>query len=158
MGVIEGIKKIQYPLSQEDIKDVKRFYDPKRGEYSAERIYAEMYELNKAALVGAYGKETGEKYAGPFVPMPKVSITTREEKRREWLANLYTVTRSFIYQCEESPNVRSERDEDGRRHWIYHPFLQMLVSWKDIMAAQLAEYVVEEVRGDLMHRKPWSEF
>lgn len=159
MGTVQGIKKIQ--LCSTDIMDVQELKAcrAKNGDFSAKAIYKALYNLNRAAIFGRYGDKEAEKMVEPLRAMPKVTIDTREETRKEWLANLYTVLQCFIYQCSEMPNVTSIRDEYNNWTHIKCPCLKALESWEHQMAASLANYIVDEVRGELCKRKKtWAMF
>ena len=158
-GTIEGIKKIQlYPNDARDVAELRecRFVN---GDYSVGKIYRALYNLNRAALMGRYGEKCGKQMAGNIGKPSVKAIDIKEEKRREWLANLYTVLGCFIYQCSEAPNIKSESDGLGGWMHIPCPFLRFLQKWHNLMAAQLAEYVVTEVRGrGVRGGKSWDEF
>ena len=158
MGVIEGVKKIELDTARiANVPELKECL-AEDGEYSSTKIYKALYDLNRRALIGRYGEKNGTKMAGDLGEMPNISVKTGEDTRREWLANLYTVMSSLIYQCDEKPNITAVKNSNGDWEYVPCPFLKALEHWQCIMAAKLAEYVVEEVRGSIMKRKPWDEF
>ena len=145
-GTVQGAKTIEPP--KELIKCLKDAgcYDAKYDEYKADKIYEVMCNFNAAALKERYAN--GSDAVEPFERQP---ICTREESRREWLSNLFTVARCYLYQCDEG----IVRDSD---------FFKAFGKWVDKMAYLLTEYVVEEYRpkykqeGQKGEWKSWDMF
>ena len=154
---LEGVKVVSVePDEMKAVKELKACFG-KDGRCSSAKVYAKLRELNSKAVSFKYGNSVP---ASEFVSgeMPDVEIETGPDNMRQWLANLYTVTEGFAYQCAECPNVRLERASGGGYKSVPVPMLALLEKWKAKMADTLAEYVVDEVRGPIFKRKPWSEF
>lgn len=119
----------------------------KTGMFSASLIHRYLYDKNKTALVARYGEAVD--MAGEFIPMEDggTGIDVSQETRKEWLANLYTVSRCFLYQIEEGDF------QNDSFFWLFK-------EWIGNMAAVLAKYVVEEVRPYKVGEpyKSWEEF
>lgn len=119
----------------------------KTGRFSASLIHRYLYDKNKAALVARYGEVVD--MVGEFIPMEDggTSIDMSLKTRKEWLSNLYTVSRCYLYQIEEGDF------QNDSFFWLFK-------EWIGEMAAVLAKYVVEKVRPykpDFQY-KPWDEF
>lgn len=124
------------------------------GSFSAQRIHALLYRLNREALIALYGKTDTDSMMCPseIEPMEDggTEIDIKMETRKEWLSNLYTVCRCYQYQITEG---------DYKKNKFYSLFSE----WIDTMAMALAAYVVDEVRpkgrmGDGIYYKTWDEF
>ena len=119
----------------------------KTGMFSASLIHRYLYEKNKTALVARYGKDMD--MDGGFLPMEDggTSIDVSLKTRKEWLANLYTVSRCYLYQIEEGDF------QNDSFFWLFK-------EWTGCMASELAKYVVEEVRPYTpgLQYKSWDEF
>lgn len=139
-GVIQGIKTIEPPRTLIKALRDAGCYDSDRDEFSAQKVYDLLCEYNSKALEALYGN--GEDAA----PFPNLPIDIREETRREWLSNLFTVARCYRYQCDEGDVGKSD-------------LLKAFEQWVDEMAYTLAAFTVDAVRpkfGDGW--KSWSEF
>lgn len=119
----------------------------KSGRFSAALIHRYLFEKNQKAIVARYGED--ERMMGDFLPMEDggTAIDIAMETRKEWLANLYTVCRCYLYQIEEGDFQNDE-------------FFWEFRNWIEQMAAVLAKYVVEEIRPKVTsaNYKPWDEF
>ncbi|MBO6031681.1 MAG: hypothetical protein J6Q22_09430 [Prevotella sp.] len=119
--------------------------------FSASLLHAYLYEKNRKALIAAYGKKAvDEKMCSAEIePMDDggTAIDIRKETRKEWLSNLYTVCRCYLYQISEG-NYQSDE------------FYWKFSGWIGKMAEVLAEYVVEEVRPLPPNPayRPWCDF
>ena len=154
---IVGVKVVAIePNEMKAVKEFKACFG-KDGRCSSAKVYAKLRELNSKAVLFRYGNSVP---ASEFVSgkMQDVEIETGPDNMRQWLANLYTVTEGFVYQCAESPNVKLERASGGGLKSVPVPMLALLEKWKAKMADTLAEYVVDDVRGSILTRKHWSEF
>ena len=141
-GTVEGVKTIEPPKSLLQCLRDEGCYNAKYDEYEPSAIYRVMRRLNYKAYAMCYGGDEPDEI--PVVNIPKVSIA--ESKRREWLANLYTVARCYRFQCAEGTIPASA-------------FFKAFSAWIDIMASKLAEFVVDEIRPkDSEHYKPWDRF
>ena len=122
--------------------------DEESDTFDGEKIHAYLYAKNRAALIALYGEKSVDEEDCPEKTMPQddVSVDTKEETRREWLSNLYTVCRCYKYQISEG-----DYESD--------PFYRFFGEWINRMAAVLADYVVAEVRpkGGANYRT-WDEF
>ncbi len=107
-----------------------------------------LYEMNEGALDERYGDGADEMKGTPQA-MPECNIDTTKENRKEWLSNLYTVCRCYLYQISEGNITKT-------------PFYQEFSRWVAKMAAELAKYVVDEVRPRFpkpgTEWKPWDVF
>lgn len=119
----------------------------KTGRFSASLIHRFLFEKNKVALEARYGKDVD--MSGEYIPMEDggTSIDVSPKTRKEWLANLYTVSRCYLYQIEEGDF------QNDSFFWLFK-------EWIGEMAEVLAKYVVEEVRPYMPgHQyKSWDEF
>lgn len=119
----------------------------KTGMFSASLIHRYLFDKNRKAIVARYGED--ERMMGNFLPMEDggTAIDIAIETRKEWLANLYTVCRCYLYQIEEGDFQNDE-------------FFWEFRTWIEQMAAVLARYVVEEIRPKVTsaNYKPWDEF
>lgn len=138
-GVVQGIKiDPPRPLIQA-LRDAGCF-DSDRDEFSAQKVYDLLCEYNSKALEARYGNGDD---AAPFASQ---SIDKREETRREWLSNLFTVARCYRYQCDEGDVGNSD-------------FMKAFEQWVDEMAYTLAAFTVATVRPKTGPGwKSWSEF
>ena len=151
MGTIEGVKTIEPP--KELIKCLKEAgcYNAEYDEYKADKIYEVMSNYNESALKERYGEEDAKGMSGAFEPFVSQHIDIKEDTRRQWLSNLFTVARCHHYQCAEGMVCESA-------------FFKAFGEWVDGMAYGLAEFVVDEVRpryrkmGDEGNWKPWDVF
>ena len=126
--------------------------DKSTGLFLAQSIHKVLVDENRKALVARYGEDDGKEMGGGDGYEPfngEISIDTREDTRREWLVNLYEVTRCYLYQISEG-DYRS------------NPFYAEMVNWLNQMAAVLAGYVVDEIRPRFVKmgvkHKCWDEF
>ena len=119
----------------------------KTGMFSASLIHRYLFDKNRKAIVARYGED--ERMMGMSLPMEDggTAIDIAKETRKEWLANLYTVCRCYKYQIEEGDYQEDE-------------FYWMFREWLVQMAAELAKYVVNEVRPYKVGEphKSWEEF
>ena len=120
------------------------------GKFSAPLIHAYLYSRNRHALIQCYGEKSAAEEMCPseLEPMEDgIEINTAKESRREWLSNLYTVSKCYKYQIEEGDYKEDEF------YWLFR-------EWVSQMADVLAGYVVREVRPFPPNPayKPWDEF
>lgn len=121
------------------------------GVFSASLIHAYLYRKNREALVARYGQEATDTEMCPAETQQMddggTAIDIRLETRKEWLSNLYTVCRCYLYQIEEG-NYQSDE------------FFWKFIDWINQMAKVLAMYVVAEYRPmpPNPNYKPWDEF
>lgn len=97
-----------YEFGKEDIARFKTLEGAcdEDGWFNERVIHKEVYELNKAALVGRYGECNDE-----YEPIDEtIKIDTTEEGRKEWQCRLYNILRGYLYQCAE---------EGARDHWLF---------------------------------------
>lgn len=138
-------------------KDFKKFLadeglvDQTTGEFSASLIHEYLFRRNLKALCFRYGEKATKEEMCPsgYEPIEdeKTPVDISIVNRREWLANLYTVCRCYLYQIAEG---------DYRGDRFYHEFAE----WIRQMASVLANYVVDDVRQYVPGRtyKTWDEF
>lgn len=140
-GVVQGIKTIEPPPQLLKCLRVEGCYSDAEG-FSARLVYNLMMETNVAAL-----KELYNDVSADYEPYEVARIDTKETTRRQWLANLYEVSRCYHYQICEGKVSESR-------------FYLAFGAWIQKMADQLAEYIVKEVRPNNGSEdyKPWSEF
>ena len=146
IGKASGLSEIELEgefkllLEQEGLAD-------KSGNFSASLIHRYLFEKNRNAIIARYGDEV--RMVGEYLPMEDggTAIDIAPETRKEWLANLYTVCRCYLYQIEEGDFQNDE-------------FFWKFSEWIGQMAKELAKYVVEEVRPkpSSPNYKPWDEF
>lgn len=121
------------------------------GVFSASLIHAYLYRKNREALVARYGQEATDTEMCPAETQQMddggTPIDIRLETRKEWLSNLYTVCRCYLYQIEEG------NYQDDEFFWKFD-------SWVNQMAKVLAKYVVAEYRPmpPNPNYKPWDKF
>lgn len=144
-GTVQGAKTIEPPMELIKCLKDEGCYDAKYDEYKASKIYEVMCNINAAAL-----KERYKEPSDAIEPFERQPIDTKENTRREWLSNLFTVARCYLYQCDEGV----VRDSD---------FFKAFGKWVDQMAYLLTEYVVEEYRPKYSAEKdngwkPWDVF
>ena len=140
-GVVRGIKTIEPPPQLLKCLRVEGCYSDAEG-VSARQVYNLMMETNVTALKDRYSDISPD-----YEPYEVARIDTKETTRRQWLANLYEVSRCYYYQISEGKVCKSK-------------FYQAFGAWVQKMAIQLAEYIVKEVRPNNGSEdyKPWSEF
>ena len=145
-GEMRGLDGIEIRGDFEHVLREEGLVD-KTGMFSASLIHRYLYDKNKAALVARYGEDVD--MAREFIPMEDggTGIDVSQKTRKEWLANLYTVSRCYLYQIEEGDF------QNDSFFWLFK-------EWIGDMAAVLAKYVVEEVRPYTPgHQyKTWDEF
>lgn len=134
---VESFKKL---LADEGLMD-------ENGTFSASLIHRYLFEKNRKAIVARYGQD--ENMMGVFRPMEDggTAIDIDKATRKEWLVNLYTVCRCYLYQIGEG---------DYQNDAFYLKFSR----WIGQMAKVLAGYVVAEYRPNPPNPnyKPWDQF
>lgn len=144
-GMLDGIRTIQPPKDLLEVLKAIGCYDEHEGEYRAVKIYEVLARQNATALRARY-RNRAEEMIGTIEPFYHLPIDTKETTRREWLANLFTVSRCYLYQCCEG----TVPDTD---------FYKAFGKWVDKMAFELAEMVVREFRPmNAKPHKPWDQF
>ena len=145
-----SIDSIEFDKTMMALLNERGCYDAKAGMYLPQNIHRILVEENRKALCERYTE--GEKMGGgsEYDWMEEgVGIDTKECTRKEWLVNLYEVTRCYHYQIAEG---------DFRAN----PFYVEMEKWIAQMAAELAAYVVEEFRPRYPKAgepyKCWEEF
>lgn len=151
IGKTRGLSEIELEGEFKEWMANEGLVDKKSGMFSAALIHAFLYCRNRHALCQRYGeKETEEKMCpSELEPMEDggTAIDIDINTRKEWLSNLYTVCRCYLYQIEEGDF------QDDEFFWMFR-------EWIGQMAAVLARYVVDEVRPlppNPAH-KAWDEF
>lgn len=154
IGKAPGLSEIALDGDFQRLLSEEGLVDKKTGLFSAPLIHAFLYCRNRHALMQRYGeKETEDKMCpSELEPMEDggTAIDISRETRKEWLANLYTVCRCYLYQIAEGDY------QDDEFYW-------KMSGWIGAMAKVLAAYVVAEVRpyrlmGSGERSKPWDEF
>lgn len=150
-GRLDGINQIEFDKSMLDLLKRKGCYDSKNCfHYLAKEIHRLLVEENRKALCARY--EDGEEMGGgsEYDKMEEgVVIDMSENTRKEWLVNLYEVTRCYVYQITEGD-------------YQTNPFYAEMIKWIAKMAETLASYVVDEIRPRYPKEgeryKFWDEF
>lgn len=150
IGTAPGLSEIELDDAFKKRLSDEGLVDEKTGLYSASLIHAFLYRRNREALVARYGQKETDEVLCPHEIEPigdgGTVVDVAMETRREWLSNLYTVSRCYLYQISEG-NYREDE------------FYWRLDGWIKRMAMALAAYVVDEVRPNVGHGfKPWDEF
>ena len=149
IGKAPGLSELELDEPFKVLLDQKGLVDKETGMVSASLIHAFLYRRNREALVCRYGEQGAEEMCGEAMPMEDggTAIDISPKTRKEWLVNLYTVCRCYLYQIEEGDYQEDEF------FWVFR-------SWIGQMAKVLAGYVVAEVRPNPPSRdyKPWDEF
>lgn len=151
IGKATGLSDIELKGGFKEWLSNEGLVDKKTGMFSAPLIHAFLYCRNRHALFQRYGEESVKEQMCPEELMPMedggTAIDIAPETRKEWLSNLYTVCRCYIYQIEEGDY------QDDEFYWLFR-------EWIEQMAKALAWYVVSEVRPmpPNPNYKPWDEF
>lgn len=148
-GMYPGLSELEF--RETGLLEDKGLADKVSGAFSASLIHAYLYRKNREALVARYGQEATDTEMCPNETEPMddggTAIDIDKVTRKEWLSNLYTVCRCYLYQIEEG----HYRDDD---------FYWALNGWANQMAKVLAGYVVAEYRPypPNPNFKPWDQF
>lgn len=151
IGHATGLADIELKAAFKEWLVKEGLVDKKTGKFSAPIIHAFLYCRNRQALTQRYGEESvkDEMCQEELMPMEDggTAIDTARATRKEWLSNLYTVCRCYLYQIEEG----NYKDDE---------FFWKFSAWTNQMARVLAMYVVSEVRPmpPNPNYKPWDEF
>lgn len=144
------VSRIEFGESMLDYLKEKGCYDSESGLYLAGDIHRLLVRENRKALAARYA-DSEEMVGGSEYNMmeERIVIDLKNETRKEWLSNLYTVVRCYQYQIAEG---------DYKNNPLYNE----LEKWIADMAVALAKYTVETVRPEFPQKgqpwKSWSEF
>lgn len=149
LGRVETISRIEFGNSMLDYLRANGCYDSGSGLYLAGDIHQVLVRENRKALAARYA-DSEEMIGGGYNMMEeRIVIDLKNETRKEWLSNLYTVVRCYQYQIAEG---------DYKNNPLYNE----LDRWIADMAMSLAVYVVDTIRPAMPKPgqpwKSWSEF
>ena len=150
-GRMDSFRPLELNAAMRAYLKGKGCYNVKHGSYESKKIFRLLVIENINALKARYSDEQVQQLRGDegYRFMDEISIDTRKDTRKEWLVNLFEVTRCYLYQIAEGD-------------YKANPLYVELETWIKAMAFVLAEYVVEEIRPRYPKQgepfKPWEEF